>query len=519
MMNQYLTNRGFEGRTLPLLLIMPPQHWMLEGFTSGLVALACYVQRNLPDAVIKVLDLSHTAPEELRDAVARVLRTFKIPPLVGITTTTATYQSALEVASLCKDACPECKIVLGGHHTRAQDKLILENHRGQVDYVIQGEGEIPLVSILQEYPDLSRVPGLTYRAWDGRIIRNTPAALLEQSELDQVSMDFPGIEIHSPSGKFGHVTYVSARGCPLKCAFCAVSNERIRAKSIPQVIADLRHLTRDLGYTNIAIEDNFFAQSPVRTVALCEAITKLQREEKLDFSWDCQTRVESMRRLDVLAAMAKANCEAVYLGVEALEETSLAYLNKTTQPEHYLSTLERQVVPQVMNSSVNCYINLQLGVPGETEQAWQKTLTRIQKLGKIAQSYGKTITIFPQLHVVYPGTKHFNDGVLQRRFPENIFESFTEWEHHEIPTRRFLGEEFAHGTGGIPEAIIDPECLRYGRDYHVNLDAVLQIMHQFREIEAVEGISIFRYGKYLVKGDLEIVQPISEETSQKKVAA
>lgn len=500
---------GSQVNISSLLLILPPQQWLLEGFSSGLVALASYIHRHLPETKVHVLDLSHTSKGNLRSAIQKSVARFDRAPLVGITTTTASYQSALETAAICKHVIPECKVILGGHHTKSQDSLILQRHRDLIDFIAPGEGEITLLKLLREYPDVGRVPGLTYLSDEGGVIKNRPAPPLEGDELDKIGVDFPGLGVDAAPGKFDHVTYVSARGCPLQCSFCAVANERIRAKSIPCVIEDLRHLTRDLGYSSIAIEDNFFAHSPARSIALCEAITKLQQEEGVEFRWDCQTRVESMRRPDILAAMTRANCEAVYLGVEALEEKQLLFLGKTSRPQEYLDLLEGRVVPQLLNSGVNCYVNLQLGVPGETDPDWQRTLIRLGRLGRLASARGKSITVFPQLYVVYPGTRHFAEGVSQGRFPGDVFESFTAWEYNETPIRRFLGEEFAHGTGGIPEGIVVPESLRSGQNYQVRLDAVLRIVRQLRDMDEIPGITVFRYGHYLVRDERDA--DISEE--------
>jgi radical SAM superfamily enzyme YgiQ (UPF0313 family) len=492
---------GCKVNKLPLLLVLPPQQWLLEGFSSGLVALASYVNRHLPECEIHVLDLSHTSSRNLEIVIQKALAHFNLAPLIGITTTTASYQSSLETAAVCKQFSPDCKIILGGHHTKSQESLILKRHRGVIDFISSGEGEITLLRLLKEYPDVSRIPGLTYLSIDGEVVKNPPAPALEEAELDKISVDFRGLEITALPGKFDHVTYVSARGCPLQCSFCAVANERIRAKTIPCVIEDLRHLSRDLGYTSIAIEDNFFAHSPARSIALCEAITKLQRQERAAFRWDCQTRVESMRRPDILAAMTRANCEAVYLGVEALEEKQLLYLGKTSHPGDYLDLLEQRVIPQLLHSPINCYINLQLGVPGETEADWQKTLARLRRLGQLAYSKDKNILVFPQLFVIYPGTRHYIEGVTQGRFPYDVFESFTAWEYNETPIRRFLGEEFAHGTGGVPEGILVTEHLRSGQNYQVRLESVIRVVQQLRDMDEIPGITVFRYGRYLVRDE------------------
>ena len=178
------------------------------------------------------------------------------------------------------------------------------------------------------------------------------------------------------------VTYVSARGCPLKCSFCAVRASKIRAKSIPTVIEDLRYLVLQQGHHSIAIEDNFFAHQPRRTLELCAAIEQLQAEKP--FVWDCQTRVESMCRADVVSAMAGANCDAVNLGVESLVPDHLTFLGKTLKPDKYLQLLEEQAVPLMLGAGMAVNINLQLGIPGEDESHRQLTLWRLKRLGRVA---------------------------------------------------------------------------------------------------------------------------------------
>jgi hypothetical protein len=117
----------------------------------------------------------------------------------------------------------------------------------------------------------------------------------------------------------------------------------------------------------------------------------------------------------------------------------------------------------------------------------------------MAARVGREITIFPQLHVVYPGTRHFLDAVSDGRFgpsSHRIFEEFTRWEDEQRPVLRWLGEHFAHGVGGIPEGILSPTKLRAGR-FDVDSDRILEINSYLRAIEDVEGIQLFKYGKYL----------------------
>ena len=484
--------------TTRLILVMPPQLGLLKGFSTGLCSLANYVTIRLPEVQTDILDLSATSPEYIEREICNAGFAKEDNLVVGITTTTASYQAALAVAHVFKSFAPACTVVLGGHHASADAETILRNHQDVVDFIIVGEGEKSLVELLTKLPDVFSIRGLAF-LHDGKFFQNPPPPFLTQQELDMLPITFNGERLLGSPGKFDHVTYVSARGCPLNCAFCSVANEKIRAKSIPQVVQDIRQLV-DMGFSSIAIEDNFFAHSPTRTRELCTALATLRMEEGLQFSWDCQTRVESMARKGIVSLFAAAGCEAIYIGVESLNSDHLLYLNKTRNPEEYLDLLLNVVVPELLDSTIDCYVNLQFGLPGETTKHNKHTFAVLQNMGSMAVGKGKVITIFPQLHVVYPGTLHFTRGVSERRFPKDVFESFTRWEAEQEPILTWLGEHFAHGTGGLPEGLLNPKKLRKGI-YEVDIDAVFWISSALKAIDRIPGISAFQYGAHLVEGE------------------
>jgi radical SAM superfamily enzyme YgiQ (UPF0313 family) len=483
-----------------LLLVMPPQLGLLKGFSTGLISLANYVADRLPDVVTEILDFSATSNEELEHEItSRDLATGD-DLVVGITTTTASYLASLRVAELFKKTSPGCLVVFGGHHASADAETILRHHSEVVDFIIVGEGEKALAQLVakRRQPDVFLTPGLAFLHND-KFYQNPSSSFLTQQELDRLPVTFRGAGLFGTPGKFDHVTYVSARGCPLKCAFCSVANEKIRAKSALQVVEDIRELTRR-GFSRIAIEDNFFAHSPARTLELCKALAVL-RLEGVEFNWDCQTRVESMARHGTVSLLADAGCEAVYIGVESLNNDHLIYLNKVNQPQRYVAKLLDVVVPELLDSPLNCYLNLQLGIPGENYQHLQNTFSILQRLGGMAAAKKKSITIFPQLHVVYPGTVHFHSGVKEGRYPKYVFESFTRWEAQQAPVLTWLGEHFAHGTGGLPEGLLKPEKLRQ-EIYEVNVDAVFLISSALKSIDRIPGINVFNYGGHLVEDRL-----------------
>ena len=476
-------------------MVMPPQAGLLGGFASSLLNLANYISSKSPDIEVEILDLSESHGSSIEPEIEAVLRKPAARCFAGITTTTASYQAALQAAGIFKKIKPECVTVLGGHHASADYENVLLSHRDIVDAVVIGEGEKSLYELVTRHPDFARVPGIAYLK-EGRMTKTPRPHFLGPEELDRLPITFPGFGLGATPGKFEHVTYVSARGCPLHCAFCAAGNEKIRAKSVGAVMKDIRQILK-MGFTRIAIEDNFFAQSPARTRELCLELRKLREKRGNGFSWDCQTRVESLARRGTIALLEKAGCESVYIGVESFNHDHLIYLKKMKDPEAYLSQFFRSVLPDLLNSKINCFLNLQFGMPGETASHDEHTMTVLRKIGALAAAKGKEITIFPQLHVVYPGTAHFREGMAEGRFQPDVFETFTRWEASQTPVLFWLGEHFAHGAGGLPEGILDQEGLGRG-EYRVNTGAVLRISGFLRALKRIPGVGAFDYGNYLV---------------------
>jgi anaerobic magnesium-protoporphyrin IX monomethyl ester cyclase len=478
-----------------LLLAVPPQAGLLEGFSSGIISLGSYISVVNTDTQVKFVDFSRTSLGRLSDQVCETLTDISGPVFVGITGTTASYQSMLQTAQAFKQHDSNVITILGGHHATPQDDVILRRHP-YVDFIIRGEGEIGLSRLLHHPGDLTCVPNLSFR--DGSTVIRTPdAPLLDQVDLDQIDSTVGIDQFHSPPGKFNRVTYVSARGCPLKCSFCAVRASTIRTKSIPAVIQDLRYLVLQQGHDRVAIEDNFFAHQRRRTLELCAAIERLQEEKR--FTWDCQTRVESMRRPDVVTAMARANCDAAYLGVESLVGEHLLFLRKTSKPDAYLEMLETEVIPKMLTAGIDAYIMLQLGIPGEEERHRASTLKRLERLGRVASQYGRQIAIHPQLHVIYPGTPHFDMSVAAGTFGKigyEIFEEFAPWEANHKPILKYLGKHFAHGVGGIPISILEADALRRGQ-FEIAGREIFVLSDHLTKMSEIPGITVFQYGDYL----------------------
>ena len=515
--------------TNKLYLINPPDKGMLSGFPGALLFLSAWVKMNVPDVDVKYVDLSISKKDRkpLNGAVEDILNELdeyelEAEAIYGITATTATYQNALRAAQAIKQKNSYARIILGGHHSMHEAEIILERHP-EIDFCATGEGERTLADILRGTP-INEVRGIVYKDLIFGLIKRNRASYLSREELDKFafgSFDWTPIidslEDEKVRGQFGYFDINTARGCNLKCSFCTFGDDQLRDMS-PEAKARLlfdmvnSEIYRHAGGINI--HDNDFAQNTQKTHELCDLVIDRIINKGYDFKWTIQTRVEhcNERNRDLVEKLAKAGCVEVYYGVENFDPAMAAYLKRVRNTERYLKDTQEAVV-NTLAYGIGCNINLQLGIPGETEETRQNNLEALRKVAETSemmqQSMGSKarIVIYPQLSVIYPGTAMARMPVngTNKHLPLDGFEVFTqwEWEQEQNGLVEYLGRNFAHGNGGIPAGLIDIGKFVDEKKVIIipeRLNAVNRYLDRMREISSKNPVlTIFDYSSHLHK--------------------
>ena len=142
------------------------------------------------------------------------------PKLVGITYYSAMDYVVKKVVRLVKEIDPEMKIVAGAFHPTFLPFEVMQNP--DIDFVIRGEGEIPLstlaIELKKKLPDFSVVPGLYYRDREGKVLHNPDAGLIEN--LDELPFPARDAVLNCDYKIYRDHCMSSARGCPYLCSFC-----------------------------------------------------------------------------------------------------------------------------------------------------------------------------------------------------------------------------------------------------------------------------------------------------------
>lgn len=136
-------------------------------------------------------------------------------------------QGALEIARISKIHHEDSIIIMGGLTATAFSNELITNH-SYVDYVIKGEGEIPLLNIL-DGKNNSVIPNLLYRDKDGRVKENDNIWItncLDEFNFTRLDLITPNnllTSIHTELGLKKHWMIPICRGCIFNCASCGGS--------------------------------------------------------------------------------------------------------------------------------------------------------------------------------------------------------------------------------------------------------------------------------------------------------
>src|SRR3990170_7494248 len=141
----------------------------------GLGYLAAVLEKNQYEVDVidcQVLKLSY---EEFKEEISK-----SQPDVVGITSATLTYKSALKIARIVKEVVPNCLTVLGGCHATFWDYEALQECP-YLDIVVRKEGEYTLLELagrLEGGRDFHDVLGVTCRM-NKKIIKNPDRPYIE----------------------------------------------------------------------------------------------------------------------------------------------------------------------------------------------------------------------------------------------------------------------------------------------------------------------------------------------------
>lgn len=324
-----------------LLFVEPPKdYWFLMGEylppPTILLVLAAYVERELPDMEIQVLDCQ--AERKGWDEVKRRIETFS-PQVVATSGFTCNAYACAKVAETSKVVDPSIVTVVGGQHFSFTAEESLRSFP-EIDFIVKGEGEVTLVELLrtlQDDGDLGQVAGLVLRRND-EIFHADPRPMIEN--LD--TLPYPAyhlVEQHlgtyhftMMAGRKRYLILEGSRGCTHKCTFCSQWkhwNGTWRTKSPKRIADEMEHLhERFSGQFLWLTDDNFDYKR--RGEELWQELRT--RGFAQDVEWFFQARTDDIaRNPETVARLRTVGNNWILVGVESNSPSVLKAFRKGVQ--------------------------------------------------------------------------------------------------------------------------------------------------------------------------------------------
>ncbi|PVX27126.1 MAG: hypothetical protein CW716_03900, partial [Candidatus Bathyarchaeum sp.] len=233
----------------------PDAHQHPPFMPLGLGYLAAIIEENGYDVNIIDCQALRLTVEDAKNELQK-----RKPDLVGFTSTTLTYKSALSIIRAAKEVLPDCLTVIGGSHVTFWDEEALKECP-QLDIIVRGEGEVTfleLVKKIEKNEDFTNVIGTTCRK-DGQIVVNSDRPHIE--DLD--SLPYPAFHLWPIEhfNKYGKIIFpvMTSRGCTFWCDFCSavrMFGRRYRMRSPQKVVDELEFLYKKYGQDQYTFYDD-----------------------------------------------------------------------------------------------------------------------------------------------------------------------------------------------------------------------------------------------------------------------
>ena len=365
----------------------------------GLAYVASYLEKNGFD--VKIVDCSLGKSHE---EMMNILRKEK-PDVVGITSTTPVYESALKVAENVKREIQETVVVIGGSHVTALPEEVMKT--GFFDFGVLGEGELTMLELCKELEknngkDVKKIKGLVYRK--GKVVHFTGKREFVK-KLDELPFPawhlLPKLSEYSPTPasykRLPQGIIMTTRGCPFQCRFCdnAVFGCSYRERSSDNVLEEIDLLVEKFGMKDLKFFDDTLTVNKKRLYEICNGI----RERGYDFEWCCLTRVDNVSE-EMFRKMKDSGCWQVLFGIESGDPKVLKNMRKDITIEQ-----ASRAVKLAKSADLVTRCDFLFGTPGETLESMKRTLEFAKKLNPDFAHFNK--------FTPYPGSEFYRMLVKQ----------------------------------------------------------------------------------------------------------
>ncbi len=295
------------------------------------------------------------------------------PDAAAITCLSAFYKETVFLSrELRKNSI---RTIIGGPHpTFLPYRTLVES---QADYVICGEGEIPLRDLVIHDFTNNNIQGVyslnNLKDERQEVIKASVAENLDDLPFPDWEQINPGDYPPAPHGGlargFPVGVMVTSRGCPYECTFCAspkFCDRKIRFRSPENVTAEIEYLIKNFKIKEIHFEDDNFTLNADYVKRLCRSII----ERKIKIHWACPNGIRAdCISPDLLQRMKASGCYYLAYGVESANRQILESVRK----KESLETIQK-AIEMTEKAGISAQGFFIFGLPGESPETIEESI-------------------------------------------------------------------------------------------------------------------------------------------------
>lgn len=264
-------------------------------------------------------------------------------------------------------------IALGGPEVAYCQRDILENN-SFVDYVLSGEGEVTMPSLLRTLlkGEKPSAKGICFRDGENTVISQSEAVDFENTASPYCEEYF---------GSLGaRIAYIeSSRGCPFSCAFCLSGRcGKVRNLPLSRVKEEMLLLTSK-GAKTVKFVDRTFNCNAKRAYEILSFIHEEYGKRipsGVCFHFEIAADILTEELFEIISTLPKGAVQ-FEVGIQSFNENTLKKINRKTNTAIVESNVKRLL------SYGNCHVHIDLiaGLPEEDCQSFIEGFNRAYRIG------------------------------------------------------------------------------------------------------------------------------------------
>ncbi len=270
-----------------------------------------------------------------------------------------------------------CKVIVASSDA-TDHSLDYLNHGA--DIVVIGEAEQTVLELCNSFKNntsFEKISGIAFVNNHNLIKTSARIVLKDLDVLPSPAWDLIDISPYKKMWLENHsyfsLNFVTTRGCPYKCNWCAkpIYGNRYNSHSPEKIVLEIKKWQQQFGFTHIWFADDIFGLKP----NWLRDFEYYIKKEKVKVSYKIQSRADLLLEEDNIKHLANSGCTMVWMGAESGSQRILDAMDKGTKVEQIY-----EATRLLKKNNIHISLFLQLGYLGETIDDIKLTVKMVEDL-------------------------------------------------------------------------------------------------------------------------------------------